>query len=125
MEDYPKEHDLRTINQRRSTDLSFQVVIDRLTNLHDDVNDLKESTRDSMKEIASAITKLVLLEERQSNTNDNFSRVVLQLDGIQKRVEELEKQEPLQKLTSKYVMSAVWAAATAAVYLLAKFLGLI
>lgn len=125
MEDQTKEQDLRTVNQRRSTDLSFQVVIDRLTNLHDDVNDLKESTRDSMKEIASAITKLVLLEERQSNTNDNFTRVVIQLDNIQKRVEELEKQEPLQKLTSKYVMSAVWAAATGAVYLLAKFLGLI
>lgn len=125
MEDQTKEQDLRTVNQRRSTDLSFQVVIDRLTNLHDDVNDLKESTRDSMKEIASAITKLVLLEERQSNTNDNFTRVVMQLDNIQKRVEELEKQEPLQKLTSKYVMSAVWAAATGAVYLLAKFLGLI
>lgn len=125
MEDRTKEQDLRTVNQRRSTDLSFQVVIDRLTNLHDDVNDLKESTRDSMKEIASAITKLVLLEERQSNTNDNFTRVVMQLDNIQKRVEELEKQEPLQKLTSKYVMSAVWAAATGAVYLLAKFLGLI
>lgn len=125
MEDRTKEQDLRIVNQRRSADLSFQVVIDRLTNLHDDVNDLKESTRDSMKEIASAITKLVLLEERQSNTNDNFTRVVMQLDNIQKRVEELEKQEPLQKLTSKYVMSAVWAAATGAVYLLAKFLGLI
>lgn len=110
---------------RRSSDLSFQVVIDRLTNLHDDVNDLKESTRDSMKEIASAITKLVLLEERQSNTNDNFSRVVQQLDGIQKRVEELEKQEPLQKLTSKWFMSVVWTAATAAVYFVAKFTGLV
>lgn len=110
---------------RRHSDVSFQVVIDRLTNLHDDVNDLKESTRDSMKEIANAITKLVLLEERQSHANDNFSRVVNQLDNIQRRVEELEKQEPLQKLTSKWMLSVVWTAATGAAYLAAKFLGLV
>jgi uncharacterized coiled-coil DUF342 family protein len=112
-------------NKRRNTDVNIQVVIDRLTNLHEDVNDLRESTRDSMKEIANAITKLVLLEERQSNTNDNFSRVVNQLDNIQRRVEELEKQEPLQKLTSKWVMTIVWSAATAAVYFIAKFTGLV
>ena len=110
---------------RRHTDVSFQVVIDRLTNLHEDVNDLRESTRDSMKEIANAITKLVLLEERQSHANDNFSRVVNQLDSIQRRVEELEKQEPLQKLTSKWVMTAIYGATTAAVYFVAKFAGLI
>jgi thiamine kinase-like enzyme len=112
------------LNKRRNTDVNIQVVIDRLTNLHDDVNDLKESTRDSMKEIANAITKLVLLEERQSHTNDNFSRVVNQLDNIQRRVEELEKQEPLQKLTSKWILTAVWSAAAAAVYFVAKFTGL-
>lgn len=110
--------------RRNSSDLSFQVVIDRLSNLHDDVNDLKESTRDSMKEIASAINKLVQLEERQSHASDNFARVTTQLDNIQKRVEELEKQEPLQRLTSKWMMSVVWTAAGAAVYLAAKFLGL-
>jgi len=112
-------------NKRRNNDVNIQVVIDRLTNLHEDVNDLKESTRDSMKEIANAITKLVLLEERQSHTNDNFSRVVNQLDNIQKRVEELEKQEPMQKLTSKWMLSVVWTAATGAAYLAAKFLGLV
>ena len=110
---------------RRHADVSFQVVIDRLTNLHEDVNDLRESTRDSMKEIANAITKLVLLEERQSHANDNFSRVVNQLDSIQRRVEELEKQEPLQKLTSKWLISAVYGLATGAIYLAAKFVGII
>lgn len=119
------ENDPDFSQHRRSSDLSFQVVIDRLTNLHDDVNDLKESTRDSMKEIASAITKLVLLEERQSNTNDNFSRVVQQLDGIQKRVEELEKQEPIQRLTSKWVMTAIYGVATAAAIFVGKFTGLL
>lgn len=112
-------------NKRRNTDVNIQVVIDRLTNLHEDVNDLKESTKDSMKEIANAITKLVLLEERQSHTNDNFSRVVNQLDNIQRRVEELEKQEPLQKLTSKWMVSIIWAAAGAAVWLAAKFVGIL
>lgn len=110
-------------NKRRNNDVNIQVVIDRLTNLHEDVNDLRESTRDSMKEIANAITKLVLLEERQSHANDNFSRVVNQLDNIQRRVEELEKHEPLQKLTSKWTMSMVWTAAGAAVYFIAKFAG--
>lgn len=112
-------------NKRRNSDVSIQVVIDRLANLHEDVNDLRESTRDSMKEIASAITKLVLLEERQSHANDNFSRVVNQLDNIQKRVEELEKHEPLQKLTSKWMLTAVYGAATASVYFIAKIAGLL
>lgn len=112
-------------NKRRNNDVNIQVVIDRLTNLHEDVNDLRESTRDSMKEIANAITKLVLLEERQSHANDNFSRVVNQLDSIQRRVEELEKQEPIQRLTSKWMMTAIYGAATAAVYFVAKFAGLV
>ena len=124
MSDEPNFYQKQQLH-RKETDLSFQVVLDRLTNLHEDVNDLRESTRDSMKEIANAITKLVLLEERQSHANDNFSRVVNQLDSIQRRVEELEKQEPLQKLTSKWFMSVVWTAATAAVYFIAKFAGLV
>lgn len=124
MSDEPNFYQKQQLH-RKETDLSFQVVLDRLTNLHDDVSDLKESTKDSMKEIASAITKLVLLEERQAHANTNFSRVVTQLDGIQKRVEELEKQEPLQRLTSKWFMSVVWTAATAAVYFIAKFAGLV
>ena len=124
MSDEPNFYQKQKLH-RQETDLSFQVVLDRLTNLHDDVSDLKESTKDSMKEIASAITKLVLLEERQAHANTNFSRVVNQLDNIQRRVEELEKQEPMQQLTSKWMVSIVWAAAGTAVWLGAKFLGFI
>lgn len=112
-------------SHRRNDDVSIQVVIERISGLHDDVNDLKETTRDSMKEIASAISKLVLIDERQSQSTEAFDRVLLQLDKMDERIQALEKDEAIKKLVSKWVLAGVWTAALSAVGFVAKFAGLI
>jgi predicted transcriptional regulator len=105
--------------------VNSQVVLDRLSRLHEDVSDLRESTKDSMKEIANAISKLVVIDERQSQTTEAFNRVLGQLDRIDARVQALEKDEAIKKLVSKWVLAGVWTAAGTSVLFAAKYVGLI
>ena len=100
--------------------LNIQIVIERIAGLHDDVNDLRESTRDSMREIALAINKLVLVEERQSNANEAFVKLSILMDKMDTRLRKLEEDEQIKRLTSKWVLAGVTASSTAAVIFIAK-----
>jgi mevalonate kinase len=112
-------------NNRRKDDVNIQVVIERITGLHADVNDLKESMRDSMKEIASALNKLVVIETKQAGTNDAFDKVLHQIEAMQDRLTALEREEPIKKMIQGWVTAGVWAAACAAVLFVAKHTGLV
>jgi len=46
------------------------------------------------------------------------------MQAIDTRLELIEKQEPMQTLASKWIISAVWTVAGLAAYMAAKFLGL-
>lgn len=105
--------------------LSINVVIERISNLHADVSDLKESTKESMRDIANALNRLVSVEERQSNTNEAFKRVVNQLDKMDQRLIALEQDEPIKKLVSKWALAAVWGVVVTAAGFCAKLLGII
>ena len=61
------------------------VVVERLHSLHSDVNDLRDSMKESMKEMSSAVNKLVQMEERQLY-------VVKQVEKVTEQHEELRKQ---------------------------------
>lgn len=61
------------------------VVAERLHSLHSDVNDLRDSMKESMKEMSSAVNKLVQMEERQLY-------VVKQVEKVTEQHEELRKQ---------------------------------
>jgi predicted nucleic acid-binding Zn-ribbon protein len=61
-------------------DTTVKIVADRLQSLHQDVNELKDSMRESMKEMSSAVTKLVLLEERNTQTVRLIERAMKELD---------------------------------------------
>ncbi len=109
-------------------DQDINVVITRLGLLSADVGELKETLR----EIASAVTRLALVEERQMQTNEALSRAFKQIDkldlkltGIEQRIGALERMQPIQQQTSSWVMSAVWAAAGAAVMFIAKKAGVL
>lgn len=109
-------------------DQDINVVIARLGLLSADVGDLKETLR----EIASAVTRLALVEERQMQTNEALSRAFKQIDkldqklvGFEHRLIALERVQPIQQQTSSWVMSAVWAAAGAAVVFIAKKAGVL
>ena len=106
----------------------INVVITRLGILSDDVGELKETLR----QIASAVTRLALVEERQMQTNEALSRAFKQIDkldlkltGIEQRIGTLERMQPLQQQTNGWVMTSVWIAAGAAVMFVAKKTGIL
>ena len=106
----------------------INVVITRLGILSDDVGELKETLR----QIASAVTRLALVEERQMQTNEALSRAFkqiekldLKLTGIEQRLGTLERLQPLQQQTNGWVMTSVWIAAGAAVMFVAKKTGIL
>ena len=106
----------------------INVVITRLGLLSEDVGELKETLR----QIASAVTRLALVEERQMQTNEALSRAFKQIDkldlkltGIERRLGTLERMQPLQQQTNGWVMTSVWIAAGAAVMFVAKKTGIL
>ena len=107
-------------------DSDINVVITRLGLLSDDVGELKETLR----QIATAVTRLALVEERQSQTNEALSRAFKQIDkvelkltGIEQRLGSLERMQPQQQQTSAWVTTMLWATAGAAVMFVAKKVG--
>lgn len=103
----------------------FNLVIERISGLNEDVNDLRETTKDSIREITQAVNKLILIEERQSKSNEAFALMLAELKEVKSRLSVLEQETPLNKLTNKAVTSAIWTAALAAVAFVAKYVGLI
>lgn len=56
--------------ERRSSEQAWSTFAKQLANLHADVGDIKAGMadfKDGMKELAAAILKLALVEERQSH----------------------------------------------------------
>ena len=106
----------------------INVVITRLGLLSEDVGELKETLR----QIATAVTRLALVEERQMQTNEALSRAFKQIDkldlkltGIEQRLGTLERMQPLQQQKNGWVMTSVWIAAGAAVMFVAKKTGIL
>ena len=106
----------------------INVVITRLGLLSEDVGELKETLR----QIATAVTRLALVEERQMQTNEALSRAFKQIDkldmkltSIEQRLGTLERMQPLQQQTNGWVMTSVWIAAGAAVMFVAKKTGIL
>lgn len=109
-------------------DPDINVVITRLGLLSDDVGELKETLR----QIATAVTRLALVEERQSQTNEALSRAFKQIDkvelkltGVEQRLVSLERLQPQQQQTSAWVTTMLWATAGAAVMFVAKKVGIL
>lgn len=77
-------------------------------------------TRETMREIAKALNRLALAEERISQVNDALSRAFKQIDVVSEklnkfdtnlgdRVYKLELAQPLAKQSQSWVANAVWA----------------
>ena len=113
---------------RRHSDSLIEVVATRIDALHGDMQDLKTSQR----EMTSAFQKLLVIEERQTAASASLERAFVALDktssdvyAVEKRVDSLERDAPMQKQTSNWVVSAVWGAAILAVTIIAKKIGII
>ena len=97
-----------------------QIVAVRLEALHNDVSVM----RDVLKELASAVTKLAVIEERQGQTNQALERAFTLLEKLETRVSSIERAQPLQQQTTDWVTRGVWAVVVVVALFAAKKVGL-
>jgi len=93
----------------------------RLGTLHDDVGEMKAA----MKDLAAAITKLALIEERQSNAAAAMERAFLALEKVENRLAVLEAHVPANKRVSIWIDRATWAGMGLLAMLVVKKSGLL
>ena len=97
------------------------ILTHRVETLHTDFGEI----RDILRDMSNAIVKLALVEERQAQAALAQERCFKIIEKLETRVEALEVAAPMQKQTSAWIMSGVWAAAGLSVTFIAKQLGLI
>ncbi len=120
---------------RRAEDKSVQVLATKIEGLAQDMSEMKHG----IAKMADALTKLAIVEERQTQTILAEERAFKALERVEERqrqhelqcrdqdkevrqliadsnerlsirVSELEKAEPMQAQTSKWVTAGVWGA---------------
>lgn len=140
---------MNTPANRRADDSFVPVLTQRIDTLCSDINDMKQG----MNRLADAMTKLAVVEERQTQTILAQERAFKALERVEfhqrqheaqcreqekelreliaagdkeisDRVATLEQSEPLQKQTSTWVITAVWAAVVLVGGFVAKKVGL-
>ena len=135
---------------RRAEDKNVHVLATKIEGLAQDMSEMKHG----ITKMADALTKLAVVEERQTQTILAQERAFKALERVEERqhthelvckdqdkevrqliadsnerlsgrVAELEKAEPMQEQTGKWVMAAVWGAAGMLALFVAKQLGLV
>ncbi len=135
---------------RRAEDKNVQVLATKIEGLAQDMNEMKHG----IAKMADALTKLAIVEERQTQTILAQERAFKALERVEERqhthelvckdqdkevrqliadsnerlsarVGELEKAEPMQEQAGKWVLAAVWGAAGLLALFVAKQLGLV
>jgi len=96
--------------ERRRDMKEFTELAGKLMSLHDDVSEIKGALRD----LTSAITKLALIEERQTVTNASLERAFVAISRVETRLFELERMQPMNNQSRVWVERAVLALAGAA-----------
>jgi hypothetical protein len=92
----------------------------RLQVLHEDVIDIKSV----LKDLTSAITKLALIEERQTQASVAQERAFKALERIEDRVNALEKRVPMNDHTNRWVERIITAVVLAVVVYGLKQMGI-
>lgn len=112
---------------RRQDDLALHFVVERITDLKTDISNLN----DSMKEMASAINRLVAVETKQDAMNQSYDRIASQLEKeiekrevLEQRVDVLEKEQPdLNRMKSWFYKGVLGILTVVGIFVL-KSLGL-
>ena len=115
---------------RRKDETGMQMVAERIGLLHEDISELKDSMKESMREMAVAVNKLVQVETRQEAINQAYMQVRTQLEKetekrehLESRVDSIEREQPLTKQVVRWVLYAMGAIVVAAATFVAKAVG--
>lgn len=120
------------VMRRRGTDPMIEVLVHKVTKMEA-----------SMDKLAEAITKLAIIEERQSadraalerafvaiqksdeRCSEAFEKTVQKLEKIEMRVDTLEQAAPMTAQTTQWVNQAMWAAAAVAATVVMSKIGIL
>ena len=115
---------------RRKDETGMQAVAERIGLLHDDISELKDSMKESMREMAVAVNKLVQVETRQEAINQAYMQVRTQLEKetekreqLESRIDSIEREQPLTKQVVRWVLYTMGAIVVAAATFVAKAVG--
>jgi CRISPR/Cas system-associated endoribonuclease Cas2 len=100
------------------------VRIERITHHIQRIREDQHAMRAAIERMSEAVTRLALVEERQTAASGAIDRLAQTLEKLDGRLRRLEVVEPMQAKATEWVQSAVWAAAAAAVMFVAGKVGL-
>jgi hypothetical protein len=103
-----------------SQETEIALLTNKVESLHEDMSEMKTVMRD----IANALTRLAIIDERQEKMSETQGRIFRVLDNHAERINELEKDDRRQSLAVNWVFGATWAAAGAFGMVVLKVLGL-
>jgi len=113
-----------------TNDKSIQFVANRLCLLHEDIGELKDSMKESMREMAAAVNKLVQVETRQEAISTAYTQVRSQLEKeverreeLEHRIDAIEREQPMTKQVVQWIMYAAGAIVAAAAAFVGKAVG--
>lgn len=98
--------------ERRRDVKELNELASKLMSLHEDVSEIKGA----LKDLTSAITKLALIEERQSVTNAALERAFVAISRVEDRLTELERIAPINNQARVWVERFVIAVTSAALF---------
>ena len=98
--------------ERRKDVKELNELASKLLSLHEDVSEIKGALRD----LTSAITKLALIEERQTVTNASLERAFVAISRVEDRLSELERIAPINNQSRIWVERFVVAVAGATLF---------
>ena len=104
-----------------SQETEIALLTHKVESLHEDMSEMKLVMRD----IASALTKLAIIDERQEKMSETQSRIFKLLDNHNGRIVALEKDDSNQKVAVDWVYKAVWAMVGVAAMYALKLIGLV
>lgn len=97
-------------------DTDLAVAIAKIESISGDMAEVKAT----MRELAAAVSKLAVIEERQTTTNGAIERAFKEIQSLVVRVSNLEQNQPIQQQSSamiqaaaKYILVAVLGAVVA------------
>ncbi len=95
-------------------------LMHHISTLRSDVDEIKTI----MRELANAVTRLALVEERQAATSTAMDRMARAIERLDERLRAIEMREPMQARVSEWVMNIMWASAAAVAMFIAGKAGL-
>lgn len=91
------------------TEARLLTTMSRVEHMSSDIAEIKGT----MAKVAEAVSKLAIVEERQTSDRAEIARIFKRLDSIDDRLKAIELSQPLQKQATDWVGKAVWAVVAA------------